>query len=51
MSRSRQKAAELAYRQTNAPFPSEGDIRGNPKVKDWYWISALKLLIRLGKKR
>lgn len=46
---SRPKAAELAYRQTQAPFPNEGDIRGNPKVKDWYFINGFKLLFRLGK--
>lgn len=51
MSRSRPKAAELAYRQTAAPFPSEGDIRGNPKIKDWYFISGFKLLVRLGEYR
>lgn len=46
---SRPKAAELAYRQMQAPFPNEGDIRGNPKVKDWYFINGFKLLFRLGK--
>jgi Domain of unknown function (DUF6089) len=51
MTNSRPKTAELAYRQTDAPFPSEGDIRGNPKVKDWYFVTGLKLLIRLGKER
>jgi hypothetical protein len=49
MSNSRPKAAELAYRQTDAPYPTEGDIRGNPKVKDWYFMTGLKLLMRLGK--
>jgi hypothetical protein len=51
MNNSRPKTAELAYRQTDAPYPSEGDIRGNPKVKDWYFITGLKLLIRLGRER
>jgi hypothetical protein len=51
MSSSRPKAAELAYRQTAAPYPSEGDIRGNPKIKDWYFVTGLKLLIRLGRER
>lgn len=46
---SRPKAAELAYRHTLAPSPNEGDIRGNPKENDWYFISGLKLLLRLGK--
>lgn len=49
MTSARPKAAELAYRQTLAPYPSEGDIRGNPKVKDWYFITGLKILIRLGR--
>jgi hypothetical protein len=51
MTNRRPKAAELAYRQTGAPFPNEGDIRGNPKVKDLYFITGLKLLIRLGRER
>ena len=51
MTNSSPKTAELAYRQTDAPYPSEGDIRGNPKVKDWYFITGLKLLIRLGRQR
>jgi hypothetical protein len=51
MINSRPKAAELAYRQTTAPFPNEGDIRGNPKVKDWYFVTGLKLLVRLGRER
>lgn len=51
MTSSRPKAAELAYRQTDASYPNEGDIRGNSKVKDWYFISGLKLLIRLSKKK
>jgi hypothetical protein len=49
MANSRPKAAELAYRQKNIPFPNEGDIRGNPKIKDWYYITGFKLLMRLGK--
>lgn len=45
------KTAELAFRQTDVPYPSEGDIRGNPDLKDWYFFSGLKLLIRLGHDR
>jgi hypothetical protein len=45
------KTAELAFRQTDSPSPSKGDIRGNPNVKDWYFFSGLKLLIRLGRQR
>lgn len=51
MTNSRPKAAELAYRQTGTASPNEGDIRGNPKVNDWYFISGFKLLIRLGKEK
>ena len=51
MASSRPKAVELAYRQKNSPYPNEGDQRGNPKVKDWYFMSGFKLLFRLGKDR
>ena len=51
MTNSRPKTAELAFRQTDSSFPNEGDIRGNPKVKDWYFVTGFKLLIRLGKER
>ena len=51
MSNSRPKTAELAYRQKDAPYPGEGDIRGNPKVNDWYFITGFKLLIRLVSER
>lgn len=44
----RPKAAELAYRQAGIPL-TEGDIRGNPDVKDFYFISGFKWLLRLGK--
>jgi hypothetical protein len=50
MSSSRLKTVELASRQSKPPYPVEGDIRGNPKVKDWYFITSLKLLMRLGKR-
>jgi Domain of unknown function (DUF6089) len=51
MANSKPKSAELAFRQTNKPNPSDGDMRGNSKVKDWYFISSFKLLFRLGKDR
>ena len=51
MANSKAKTAELAYRQTINRSPAEGDIRGNPKVKDWYFISGFKLLLRLGKEK
>jgi hypothetical protein len=43
------KAVELAYR-AKPPFPQgEGDLRGNPNVKDWYFFNGIKLLVHLGK--
>jgi len=43
------KAVELAYR-AKPPFPQgEGDQRGNPNVKDWYFFNGIKLLVHLGK--
>jgi hypothetical protein len=43
------KAVEVAYR-AKPPFPQqEGDQRGNPAVKDWYFFNGIKLLVRLGK--
>ncbi|MEP7110244.1 MAG: hypothetical protein ABI760_19770, partial [Ferruginibacter sp.] len=41
-------AAELAYRYNNNPASIEGRKRGNPKVKDWYYMTGFKLLIKLG---
>lgn len=49
MANSRPEAAELACRHMINPVPSDGDIRGNPKVKDWYYITGFKLLMRLGR--
>ena len=48
------KAVEVAYRAQHStgsyPFQEgPGDQRGNPNVKDWYFFSGVKLLIRLGK--
>jgi len=48
------KAVELAYRAKplpgGHPFPQgDGDQRGNTKVKDWYFINGIKLLIHLDK--
>ncbi|MEP7141531.1 MAG: DUF6089 family protein [Ferruginibacter sp.] len=42
-------AAELSYRQKNSNIPIDGRQRGNPKVKDWYYMSGFKVLINLGK--
>jgi hypothetical protein len=44
------KAAELSYRKVGVPFTEEGYPRGNPKVKDYYWFSGLKLAFKLNKK-
>ncbi len=49
------KAVELAYRGKPLPnghaFPQrDGDQRGNTKVKDWYFINGIKILIHLDNK-
>ncbi len=41
-------AVELAYRQINPSVAKEGNQRGNPKAKDWYYMTGVKLLIKLG---
>lgn len=41
------KAVELAYR-SQTPIAAE-EIRGNSKVRDWYFFSSVKLMMRLGK--
>lgn len=41
-------AVELAYRQNNAGGAIEGRQRGNPQKKDWYYMTGIKLLIKLG---
>ncbi len=46
------KAAELAYKQEPIPdnnLPYNGQTRGNPKVRDGYFFSGIKLLVHLGK--
>lgn len=43
------KAFELAFRST--PIAREGDVRGNPKIKDMYAFSGAKLTFDLGKKQ
>jgi Domain of unknown function (DUF6089) len=48
-------AVELAYRGDELPgadpnfYPAEGELRGNPKSKDWYYFSGIGLSFRLGK--
>ena len=49
MANSRPEAAELACRHIVNQMPADGDARGNPKVKDWYYITGLKLLMHLGR--
>ncbi len=47
-----EKAVELAYRQEPIPdsdLPHNGDTRGNPKIKDGYFFSGIKLLVHFGK--
>ncbi len=45
------KAAELSYRRKGIPFMEEGEVRGNPKVKDIYFFNGFKIATRIGKKR
>ena len=44
------KSAELAYRKVGVPFSEEGYPRGNPKVKDYYWFTGVKIAFKLSKK-
>jgi hypothetical protein len=41
-------AAELAYRPKSAHATPIGGIRGNPDSKDWYYMSGIKVCIKLG---
>ncbi len=47
------KAAAFAYRgreiNPNAIYPAEGTTRGNPKNKDWYFTTGLKISYGLGR--
>lgn len=47
------KAVEMSYRggelKNGAPsYPADGTLRGNAKVKDWYYFQGLTLTIALG---
>jgi hypothetical protein len=46
------KAAYLAYRgmevKGDAVYPSAGDVRGNPKSKDWYYTTLVKISYAFG---
>ncbi len=48
-------ATKMAYRgdelKGGAPYPAEGVKRGNPKTKDWYYISGIRVTIGLSTKR
>ncbi len=47
------QAAALAFRgreiNPNVTYPSEGMVRGNPKNKDWYYTTVLKISYGLGR--
>jgi Domain of unknown function (DUF6089) len=43
------ESAALSYRKVGAPFVEEGYPRGNPKVKDYYFFTGLKLAFNLAK--
>jgi hypothetical protein len=45
------EAVEMAYRgnevKGGAAYPPDGTVRGNPKRKDWYYMSGLRVTIAL----
>jgi len=43
------KEVELAYRQSTMLPIIEGVKRGNPESKDWYYMTGIKLVMKLGK--
>jgi hypothetical protein len=46
------EAVEMAYRgnqiKGGAPYPASGNLRGNSKNKDWYYMSGLRVAIDFG---
>jgi len=44
------ESAALSYRKIGVPFHEEGFPRGNPKVKDYYFFTGLKIAFALEKK-
>ena len=42
------EAAELAWRYKTPATAVAGRIRGNPEAKDWYYMTGIKILIKLG---
>jgi len=49
------EAVEMAYRgdeiKGGASYPPDGTVRGNPKHKDWYYMSGLRVTIALNSLR
>ncbi|MHA4810653.1 DUF6089 family protein [Flavitalea flava] len=50
------KAVEMAYRSgeikgSSAIYPHDGTVRGNPKRKDWYYLSGIRVTIALNSNR
>ncbi|HEY4206209.1 MAG TPA: DUF6089 family protein [Puia sp.] len=45
-------AVKMAYRggelKSGAPYPPDGTKRGNPKTKDWYYLSGIRVTIAFG---
>lgn len=41
-------AAELSFRQNKPSAGIAGHIRGNPDAKDWYYMTGIKVCIKLG---
>ena len=43
---------DLAYRgdelKNGTAYPPDGEIRGGPKYKDWYYLTTLNFSFRLG---
>jgi len=43
------EAVEMAYRgnelEGGAAYPPTGTVRGNPKAKDWYYFSGIRLIV------
>ena len=45
------ESAALSYRKVGTPFTEEGYPRGNPKVRDYYFFTGLKLAFKLNTKK
>ena len=46
------QAVQFAFRsnqvKAGAIYPAVGTLRGNPKVKDWYYTTGIRIIYRLG---